>query len=146
MTDRGNFTIGWLARQTGCKVQTIRYYEQIGLMPEPPRSDGNRRLYGPEFADRLNFIRHSRDLGFSLGTIRELLSLAENPDQPCAAADKLARAHLQDVNSRIARLSALKTELERMAQQCSGGKISECLVIEVLTDHSKCVSGEHRGA
>ncbi len=146
MADRNDFTIGWLARQTGCKVQTIRYYEQIGLMPEPPRSDGNRRLYDADFADRLTFIRHSRDLGFSLGAIRELLSLAENPDQSCAAADKLARTHLSDVNNRIARLTALKTELERMAQQCSGGKISECLVIEVLADHSKCVSGEHQGA
>ena len=143
MTDRQDFTIGWLARQTDCKVQTIRYYEQIGLMPEPPRSEGNRRLYGAAHAGRLTFIRHARDLGFSLEAIRELLSLSENPDQPCSAADKLARAHLVDVNSRIARLEALKTELERMAQQCSGGRISECLVIEVLADHSKCVADKH---
>lgn len=146
MTDRSDFTIGWLAGQTGCKVQTIRYYEQIGLMPEPPRSSGNRRLYGSEHADRLTFIRHSRDLGFSLEAIRELLSLTENPDQSCQVADKLARTHLVDVNSRITRLVALKAELERMAQQCSGGKISECLVIEVLADHSKCVADKHAHA
>jgi len=144
LTDRNDFTIGWMARKTGCKVQTIRYYEQIGLMPAPPRSAGNRRLYATDHADRLAFIRHSRDLGFSLGAIRDLLSLTENPDQPCEAADRLARTHLVDVNSRIARLMALKAELERMAQQCSGGKISECLVIEVLADHSKCVSDKHQ--
>lgn len=146
MTDRKDFTIGWLARQTDCKVQTIRYYEQIGLMPEPPRSTGNRRLYGAEHASRLGFIRHSRDLGFSLDAIRDFLSLSENPDQSCKVADKLARVHLADVNNRITRLLALKTELERMAHQCSGGKISECLVIEVLADHSKCVSDTHRTA
>lgn len=146
MMARSEFTIGWLARQTDCKVQTIRYYEQIGLMPAPPRSPGNRRLYGQGHADRLAFIRHSRDLGFSLDAIRDLLSLADAPDQTCAAADRIASAHLVEVNSRIARLMALKAELERMVEQCSGGKISNCRVIEVLADHSKCVSGSHKTA
>ncbi len=141
-----DFTIGWLAGRTNCKVQTIRYYEQIGLMPVARRSSGNRRLYGPKHADRLTFIRHSRELGFSLDAIRDLLSLSDNPDQSCCAADKLAGAHLADVNIRIARLEALKTELERMVEQCAGGKISDCRVIEVLCDHSKCVSGDHRTA
>ncbi|MHA1547021.1 MAG: MerR family transcriptional regulator [Alphaproteobacteria bacterium] len=146
MTAPGNFTIGWLAGQTNCKVQTIRYYEQIALLPTPPRSSGNRRLYGQRDADRLAFIRHARDLGFSLDAIRDLLSLSDTPDRTCAAADKLASAHLVDVNSRIARLEALKTELERMVEQCSGGKISSCRVIEVLADHSKCVSRDHANA
>jgi DNA-binding transcriptional MerR regulator len=141
--ERNDFTIGWLANQTNCKVQTIRYYEQIGLMPTPPRSEGNRRLYGPGDADRLTFIRHSRELGFPLDAIRNLLSLTNNPNQSCAAADKLARENLAQINLRIARLAVLKTELERMVEQCSGGKISECRVIEVLADHSKCVSDDH---
>lgn len=143
---RNDFTIGWLANQTNCKVQTIRYYEQIGLMPPPRRSEGNRRLYGPGDADRLTFIRHSRELGFPLDAIRNLLSLTDNPDQSCAAADKLARENLAQVNLRIARLAVLKTELERMVEQCSGGKVSECRVIEVLADHSKCVSDDHGSA
>ena len=146
MTAQNDFTIGWLAGRTNCKVQTIRYYEQISLMPVARRSSGNRRLYEPRHANRLTFIRHSRELGFPLDAIRGLLSLADNPDQSCRAADKLAGAHLADVNMRIARLEALKTELERMVEQCAGGNISDCRVIEVLADHSKCVSGDHRPA
>ena len=146
MAMQNDFTIGWLAGRTNCKVQTIRYYEQIGLMPVARRSSGNRRLYEPRHADRLTFIRHSRELGFSLAAIRDLLSLADNPDQSCFAADKLAASHLADVNVRIARLAALKTELERMVEQCAGGKISGCRVIEVLCDHSQCLSSDHRTA
>ncbi len=138
-----NFTIGWLANQVNCNIQTIRYYEQIGLMPSPPRSTGNRRLYGTEHADRLTFIRHSRELGFPLEAIRNLLSLTDNPDQSCITADRLAHENLAQVNLRIARLAVMKTELERMIKKCSGGKVSECRVIEVLADHSKCVSEDH---
>jgi len=137
------FTIGRLARATGCKVQTIRYYEQIGLMPVPVRSAGNQRLYGPEHVDRLSFIRHSRELGFSLEAIRELLSLVDHPDQPCATADQIARTQLQAVEQRISRLQALKAELERMVRQCQGGRVADCRVIEVLADHGKCLAAEH---
>jgi len=138
-----DITIGGLARGTGCKVQTIRYYEQIGLMPEPLRTAGNQRRYGPAHVARLAFIRHGRELGFPLDAIREFLSLADEPDRPCEAADRIARAQLRAVESRIARLQALKLELERMIKQCSGGKVSECRVIEVLADHSKCVFDDH---
>ncbi len=86
------------------------------------------------------FIRHARDLGFSLEAIRDLLSLSDNPDQPCAAADAIARAQLAEVESRLARLAALKTELERMVVQCAGDRISDCRVIEVLSDHSLCIT------
>ena len=141
-----NFTIGWLAGQTGCKVQTIRYYEQIGLMPVPPRSPGNRRLYGPEHADRLAFIRHGRDLGFPLDAVRGFLDLSDNPNHPCEAADRAAQVHLKDVEERIERLMALKTELKRMIKQCRGGKIADCRVVQVLADHSLCLAGEHRTA
>lgn len=140
---RNQFTIGWLANQTNCKVQTIRYYEQIGLMPSPPRSAGNRRLYGPEHKNRLMFIRHARDLGFPIDAVRELLKLSDHPDQSCEAADRVATAQLREIESRINRLQALKVELERMVRQCHGSKISECRVIEVLADHSLCLHGEH---
>ena len=135
-----NLSIGDLARRTGVKVPTIRYYEQIGLLPEPDRSAGNQRLYGQSALDRLAFIRHARELGFPLDAIRDLLSLSDRPDQSCAAADVIARAQLAEVESRLARLTALKGELERMVVQCAGGRIADCRVIEVLGDHSLCAT------
>lgn len=140
------FTIGHVARATGTKVQTIRYYEEIGLLPTPPRSEGNRRLYAEADIDRLSFIRHAREFGFPLDAIRDLLSLADNPHQPCDAADAIARRQLGEVARRIARLQALKAELERMVEQCRSGKISDCRVIEVLSDHGHCLTDDHRMA
>lgn len=125
-------TIGRVAKAAGCKVQTIRYYEEIGLLPPPPRSDGNQRLYDQADIGRLRFIRHARELGFPLDAIRALLSLVDTPDQSCAAADSIARDQLHAVEQRIVRLQALKTELERMVEQCQGGKIADCRVIEAL--------------
>lgn len=144
MTRGGKLTIGDLSRRTGCKVQTIRYYEQIGLLPEPERSSGNQRLYSPAHSDRLAFVRHARELGFPLEAIRELLSLADQPFQSCEAADAIARTQLGLVETRIARLQSLKQELERMVEQCHGGKIADCRVIEVLADHGQCLSESHR--
>jgi Cu(I)-responsive transcriptional regulator len=138
-----DYAIGDLARETGCKVQTIRYYEEIGIMPSPARSAGNQRRYDQRHIDRLAFIRHSRDLGFPLDAIRELLRLADHPEQPCDTVDSIARAQLINVESRIARLQALKTELERMIAQCDGGRIADCRVIEVLADHAKCLAKVH---
>ena len=127
--------IGALARRTGVKVPTIRYYESIGLLPAPPRTDSNRRLYGPEAERRLRFIRHSRALGFEVDEIRELLALAEQPQHACGEADTIARRHLADIESRIAQLSALRDEIARMVEQCTQGTIADCRVIEVLADH-----------
>ncbi len=138
-----NRTIGELAARTGCKVQTVRYYEQIGLMPEPVRTEGNQRRYGSRHLERLAFIRHSRQLGFPLQAIRELLSLADDPGQSCAAADQIARRQLEHVESRIARLEALKAELERMVVECGRSQIANCLVIEVLADHTHCLTDHH---
>ena len=138
-------TIGRVAKAAGCTVQTIRYYEQIGLLPRPPRSEGNQRRYSRADGDRLAFIRHARDLGFPLEAVRDLLSLADTPDQSCAAADAIARAQLQAIDRRLARLEALKRELERMVEQCRGGRIADCRVIEVLSDHGHCLSDDHAG-
>ena len=140
---RTRFTIGHLARATDCKVQTIRFYEQIGLLPPPARSAGNQRVYTESGAERLCFVRHCRELGFSLDAIRELLSLADHPDRPCAAADRIAQTHLREVEQRIARLRALQTELRRMIAECRGGRIADCRIIEVLTDHRHCLSEDH---
>ena len=135
-------TIGKLGQAAGVKVPTIRYYEQVGLLPEAHRSAGNQRLYGRKSMDRLTFIRHARELGFPLDAIRDLLSLSDRPDQSCAAADAIAKAQLAAVEARIARLTALKGELERMVAQCAGGSIADCKVIEVLGDHAQC-HGDH---
>jgi len=137
-------TIGRLAASTGSKVQTIRYYEEIGLMPEPLRSEGNQRLYGQGDVERLAFIRHSRELGFPLPAIRDLLSLTDDPSQTCESADQIARARLEEVEHRITSLKALKTELKRMIKQCRGGSIANCRIIEVLADHSNCLTEEHQ--
>lgn len=136
-------SIGKLSAATGVKVPTIRYYESIGLLPEPERSAGNQRLYGPRQQERLAFIRHARDLGFPLDSIRELLSLSDRPDMPCAAADVIARRQLQSVRDRIVRLEALQQELSRMLAQCAHGTISDCKVIEVLGDHAHCLHDHH---
>ena len=133
-------TIGTLARRTGTKVQTIRYYEQIGLMPEPGRSEGGQRRYAEGDLDRLAFIRHSRQLGFPLEAIRELLDLSEHPARPCAEADAIAARQLKAVERKIARLQALQSELSRMVAECHGGAASRCRVLEVLKDHSECLT------
>jgi DNA-binding transcriptional MerR regulator len=131
-----NVTIGHLARATGCKIPTIRYYEQIGLLPAPRRSAGNQRLYGAEHVARLAFIRHGRELGFSQAAIRDLLKLTDDPDQPCESVTRIAARHLEQIKERIDRLSALKAELERMIDACRGRKISECRILETLADPS----------
>src|SRR5262245_52430028 len=116
--------IGDLARATNTKVETIRYYEDIGLIPEPTRSAGNQRRYDKRALDRLAFIRHSRELGFTLDSIRDLLRLSDHPDRPCAEADQIAKARLIEVESRLKRLKALKGELNRMIEACAGGSVS----------------------
>ncbi|MCK0206564.1 helix-turn-helix domain-containing protein [Starkeya koreensis] len=134
----GQFTIGEAARASGVKVPTIRYYEEIGLLPSPPRTEGGRRSYGGEDLRRLAFIRHARELGFEIEAIRTLLRLQDEPDQSCAAADAIARDHLVAVERRIASLTALRAELARMVEGCSHGHVSECRVIEILADHGEC--------
>jgi len=136
-------TIGRIAEAAGCKVQTIRYYEQIGLLSPPRRSEGNQRIYDRGAVDRLSFIRHARELGFPLQAVRDLISLADNPEQPCEAADAIAKEQLEGVDRRIKRLQALRRELERMVEQCKGGRIADCRVIEVLSDHRLCEVKDH---
>uniref|UniRef100_UPI004048BF3E MerR family transcriptional regulator n=1 Tax=Yoonia sp. TaxID=2212373 RepID=UPI004048BF3E len=132
--------IGTLSRKTGTKVQTIRYYEQTGLMNEAGRTAGGQRRYFEKDLDRLAFIRHARQLGFSLESIRELLDLSDNPAQSCTDADSIANRQLKQVEQRIKRLQALKKELKRMVVECDGGSVAECKVLEVLRDHAECLT------
>lgn len=144
----GDLSIGTLAERTGCKVQTIRWYEETGLLPAAIRSSGNQRRYGSSHLKRLAFIRHARELGFSLDRIRELLALADDPERPCAEAHAIATAHREAVRSRIARLVALERELDRMIAACDAERAADCRIIEVLADHAHghCLSPEHGGA
>jgi len=131
-------TIGDAARASGVKVPTIRYYEGIGLLRPPGRSDGNQRSYEPSDLDRLAFIRHARELGFEIEAIRALLKLQDEPNQSCETADAIAKAHLAEVEQRIRSLNALKKELELMIEGCCHGRVDQCRVIEVLADHGQC--------
>lgn len=131
-------SIGDLSRRTGVKVPTIRYYEQMGLISPPDRTDGNQRRYERQALERLTFIRHARDLGFPIEAIRELLALSRHPEEPCGTADKIAREQLDDVRERITRLRKLEDELARIVSHCEGHIVGDCYVIRALSDHSLC--------
>jgi DNA-binding transcriptional MerR regulator len=139
-------SIGEAAKHSGVKAPTIRYYEQIGLLAAPPRTQGNRRSYGDANLRRLAFIRHARQLGFEIEAIRTLLTLQDNPSQPCATADSIAKVRLAEVEQRIRSLTALKAELELMVDGCSHGHVATCRVIEVLADHGQCAGQKHLSA
>ncbi|MBI1236233.1 MAG: MerR family transcriptional regulator [Alphaproteobacteria bacterium] len=140
------FTIGQAAKTSGVKVTTIRYYESVGLMPEPRRVESGRRIYGQAAVDLLGFIRHARDLGFTVDAIRDLIDLQENPGTDCAKADELARRHLVDTQTRIEQLRVLERELERMIDTCSGGEVGTCEIVTSLFDHSKCLADHKQKA
>ena len=138
--------IGVLARSVGCKVQTIRYYETIGLLPAARRTVGAQRRYGETHRQKLAFIRHARELGFPLPAIRELLALADQRESDCAQADRIARRHLESVNRRIVMLESLRTELELMLRHGHGNRIRDCRVIATLADHRLCSQTHHADA
>lgn len=131
----GQLRIGDLANATHTKVETIRYYEQIGLLPPPSRTSGNFRAYTPQHLARLSFIRRARDLGFTIDEVRELLSLSDQKRRSCDAVDALAREHLADIDRKIEDLRALRTELASIIQQCKRGTIAECRIIEALAPY-----------
>lgn len=135
--------IGTVAKLTGLKVATIRYYEEIGLVRSVSRTNSNRRTYDAGDVQRLEFVRHARELGFNLDAVRQLLALADMPEQPCAEADTIARAHLSQVEEKIARLVALQEELQAMIDHRAHGRVRECRVIEVVADHAKCIHERH---
>jgi Cu(I)-responsive transcriptional regulator len=131
---KDGLTIGDLGRATGTKVETIRYYEKAGLLPQPARTvSGNYRAYTAAQLGRLSFIRRSRDLGFTLEQIRALLDLADQRDRDCEAVDGIAREHLAEVERKIADLSALQQELREMIDRCHHGTVAECRIIEALS-------------
>lgn len=137
-----DYSIGELASETGVKVPTIRYYEEIGLINAPARTSGNQRRYGAAALARLRFIAHARAMGFPMASLREMLQIAGHHDAPCDDIDALVRGRLAEVDERIARLTALRGELTAMLHTGHHGTIGECRVIEVLSDHDNCAA-EH---
>ncbi|MGB0900791.1 MerR family transcriptional regulator [Halocynthiibacter sp.] len=136
------YSIGMLSTRTNVKVPTIRYYEQVGLLEEAGRTEGNQRRYGPAELERLTFIKHARDLGFPIGAISALISLQNHPDRSCAEANAIAHQQLADVREKIAGLKRLEQELSRIATGCtSDGQAGECYVLASLSDHSRCEHG-----
>ena len=125
-------TRGELAARTGCNIETIRYYEQIGLLPPPPRTEGGHRLYGQELLKRLNFVRRSRELGFTLEEIRGLLRMVDGRKYTCAQVEALALDHVRDIQRKISDLKKLKNVLATTASRCRGSKVPECPVIDAL--------------
>ena len=126
------FTIGDMGKATGTKIETIRYYERIGILPKPARSTNNYRDYGQAELGRLSFVRRARDLGFSLDQVRALLRLSDNRSCDCAGIDRIAQEHLQEVDRKIADLSALRRELRAVIESCDGGTVANCRIIEAL--------------
>jgi MerR family transcriptional regulator, mercuric resistance operon regulatory protein len=126
------FPIGALSRRTGCNIETIRYYERIGLLPAPPRGEGGHRRYGRGHLKRLTFVRRSRELGFTLGEIRHLLALVDGRGTTCAEVKAITLDHLAEVRRKIADLRCLERVLRDMAARCDGGEVPECPVVDAL--------------
>lgn len=134
------YSIGELSKRTKVKVPTIRYYENMGLLAAPERTEGNQRRYDAAGLERLSFIKHARDLGFSIEAISELIVLQGHLDRSCQAATDIAQSQLADVRAKIKRLRALEKELARISKGCDGDGVSEdCYVLAALSDHQLCV-------
>ena len=124
--------IGDLARKTSTKVNTVRYYEDIGLLPEAARTASGRRTYAESDVRRLSFVRHSRSFGFSIDEIRSLLEISDSPKQDCEAVSKIAQAHLEKIDTQILQLTSLRDALKTFATSCSGGSAEHCEIIGAL--------------
>ena len=140
------YSIGQIGQLTSTKVPTIRYYETIDLIAPLGRSEGGQRRYDESAVQRLSFVRHAREMGFSLDSIRQLLALADRPADSCNPVDGIVRDQLVEVNRRLANLAAIRDELERMLRECRGGAIATCRILVVLDNHSLCLADDHRQA
>ena len=125
-------TIGKVAARTGCKIETIRFYERESLLPPPGRTHGGHRLYTNDMIQRLVFIRRCRELGFSMDEIRRLLSVVDGRQISCERVKQIAEVHLDDIRSKITDLRKMEQTLCELANRCSGEDVPECPIIEVL--------------
>ena len=124
--------IGELAKATGTKAETIRYYEREGILPAADRTDSNYRDYSPDHLAALTFVRRARQLGFSMAQVRELLALSDHEDKPCQDVDQLVQDQLEEVERKIEDLQSLQSELGFMLKSCRSDKIGECRIVESL--------------
>ena len=127
------YGIGQLSEDTAVHIETIRYYERIALMPPPPRSQGRHRVYGASHRKRLNFIRRTRELGFTVEEIRGLLRLVDGGKYTCVEVNEIAIKHLDDIRNKITDLKKLMHVLDAMASQCSKGRVPDCPIIDALS-------------
>jgi len=125
-------TIGGLSDATGVKIETIRYYEKEGLLPDPPRSTGGHRLYPDSLVKRVFFVRRSRELGFTLQEVRNLLELVDGDTSTCAEVKAITLTHADQVGGKVADLRRLEKGLRQMAAQCDGGDVPECPIVDLL--------------
>ena len=132
------YSIGQVSRRLGIKIPTIRYYEGKGLVPEPNRSEGMQRRYDDRDLERLAFVKHARQLGFSLSAISRLMSIGEGDAGNCDQIDEIARENLSEVQTKIRLLKSLENELQRIVSGCKTLNVGHCYVIESLQDHSLC--------
>lgn len=133
------YSIGQLSSRTNVKVPTIRYYEGKGLLAPLERTEGNQRRYDTAGVQRLSFIKHARNLGFSLKAISSLIQLQSYPDSSCQEATQIADAQLADVQNKIEKLRTLEKELVRISEGCNGqGASKTCYVLASLADHKHC--------
>jgi MerR family transcriptional regulator, mercuric resistance operon regulatory protein len=137
-------SIGKLSKQSGVNIETIRYYEKIGVMPAPGRSAGGFRIYEPDHLKRLSFVRRSRQLGFSLDEIRNLLRLVDGHGHTCAEVHALMLSHLAEIRRKIRDLRRLQRAMAEMAARCSGESVPECPIVDALFDAP--AAGLHRYA
>ena len=128
-----HLTIGRLSRRTGCGIETVRYYERIGLVAPPARTEGGHRLYSDQEARRLAFIRRGRDLGFTLDEVRSLLGLMDRGDYACADVRTIAQSHLEDVRARQRDLARMARALEGLVASCEGGEAPDCAILDALS-------------
>jgi Cu(I)-responsive transcriptional regulator len=124
--------IGELAKATGTKAETIRYYEREGILPAADRTDSNYRDYSDNHLAALTFVRRARQLGFSMAQVRELLALSDRADKPCQKVDELVREQLEEVEQKIVDLSSLRNELRLLLRSCEANSIGECRIVESL--------------
>lgn len=132
---QSDLRIGDLARRTGVGAATIRYYGDIGLLPEAGRSEGGQRHYGPPHVERLTFIKRCRELGFSQDDVRALLTHVDQSDASCEDVAQLAKKHLEVVRAKLATLQVLENSLEYMVHACHGGRIEDCRIVKALANH-----------
>lgn len=131
-TTRAAITRGALAKRAGCHLETVRYYEQIGLLRPPRRSEGGHRRYDIEDQRRLRFILRGRELGFAIDELRSLLSLVDSETFTCGEVRELTIDHLAAVRQKIVDLKRLERTLARISDACCGGAVPECPVIDAL--------------